>query len=83
MLKMPTVRQLDAMIKIKNDESFGEFLLYLNEIYLSLAVRSTKIQTEPQGKWMQGGAQVLEELIKLINTASDIYENLKMANQGE
>jgi hypothetical protein len=78
MLK-PEHKELDAMVRLQNDDDFKVFIEWLENSFKAEAIRSCKLRTEPQRSWEQGKVQQLEIMLQTIK---DSRANLEAVESG-
>lgn len=71
MLDKPSLRVLSALASLEGDKEFEVVSGWLRESLQSLYATSVSTHDETRSRWMQGGAQVLEDFLSKANTARD------------
>jgi hypothetical protein len=74
---------LKSLASLKNDKRFEDFIVFINDQSLKLAVSSTKLKDETICRWQQGASQVLYELIEQITESRETLEKIDKAGRNK
>jgi len=68
-MNKPTRKQLDAIVKLQNEEAFGVFMGWVAESSMTLMLMSLNESKEPERSWLQGKAKELRMMLEATKTA--------------
>ena len=71
MLKSANKQTSQSIVTLLHDKHFLKFLEYVKEEIIDISIKSTKRKDITESRWLQGGAQVLQELINEIAASKE------------
>lgn len=71
LLDSPDQTILSALYAVSKDRDGAVVLEWLRKSGELLASKSTRCAAQPMGTWMQGGAQVLDDLSKAVKASEN------------
>lgn len=71
MLTSTNREEAQSITTLSYDKNFLKFIDYIQKEIINISIKSTKKKDITEARWLQGGVQVLQELINEISEAKE------------